>query len=238
MYHYVKNQEFLRAMKSDCADLINQLVQRINNDDCMEVHAELVGSGKWNLITQNEQKPIDLDYHLVIDNIGRRMSSSYSLLGHEQQIKEYIRQQFNFILQKNDAEDCDDSTSALTTKCWYFQKWPTLKYHIDLAIVRKYLTGWQRLRHEKTGYTSFDRWYWNQTPNLTEIEEKASRLNHDGLWEEVRIQYLDKKNLYLQRNDHNHSSFIVYIETINETFNKFYRSNGWSSLNGTRYVRK
>lgn len=113
-----------------------------------------------------------------------------------------------------------------------------LKYHIDLAIVRKYLTGWQRLRHEKTGYTSFDRWYWNQTPNLTEIEEKASRLNHDGLWEEVRIQYLDKKNLYLQRNDHNHSSFIVYIETINETFNKFYRSNGWSSLNGTRYVRK
>lgn len=238
MYHYVKNQEFLRAMKSDCADLINQLVQRINNDDCMEVHAELVGSGKWNLITQNEQKPIDLDYNLIIDNIGRRMSSSYSLLGREQQIKEYVRQQFNFILQKNDAEDCDDSTSALTTKCWYFQKWPTLKYHIDLAIVKEDQYGWHRLIHKKTGIVRCDQWYWNLIRDSSETQKKAALLKKDGLRQHVRDRYWEKKNEYLTRNDHDHPSFIVYIETINEIFNRFYRSNGWSMSEGTQYVRK
>lgn len=229
MYHDVKNQEFLRAMKRDCADLINQLVQRINNDGYMEVRAELVGSGKRGLIAQNGQEPIDLDYNLEI-----LKSQSWNA----KFIKEYVRKQFNAILQKNDAADCQDSTSALTTECWYFKKWPTLKYSIDLAIVMEDSLGWHRLIHSKTGFTSFDRWYWNQIPNSSEIFEKASRLKKDNLYQHVHNRYLEKKNEYLTRNDHDHPSFIVYIETINEIFNRFYRSNGWSTSEGTQYVRK
>ena len=47
----------------------------------------------------------------------------------------------------------------------------------------------------------------------------AIKLNH--LWNEVRYTYLEKKNLYLHRNDITHSSFVIYIETINQIYSKY-----------------
>ena len=39
----------------------------------------------------------------------------------------------------------------------------------------------------------------------------------------MRDTYLDKKNMYLRRPlDHYHLSFIVYIESMNEVYNKYY----------------
>ena len=61
MYHYVEDKDFLKQMKGECSNIINQLVQQINRDGEMEVKANLVGSGAKNLITQNEHLPIDLD---------------------------------------------------------------------------------------------------------------------------------------------------------------------------------
>ena len=40
------------------------------------------------------------------------------------------------------------------------------------------------------------------------------------MWEEVREKYLDKKNMYLKRNDHYHPSFVCYIEAVNEIYSK------------------
>ena len=49
MFHYVKDRDFLSRMKSDAADTVNRLVQRINNDGFMTVRSELVGSGHSDL---------------------------------------------------------------------------------------------------------------------------------------------------------------------------------------------
>ena len=242
MFHYVTNQEFLSAMKKDCSDLINQLVQRINNEGDMEVRAELVGSGKRGLITQNAQKPIDLDYNLIIQSVGGQIPSDNlaapngSWTG--QRIKESVRAQFDFILQKNGEKVCGDSTSVLTAKLRPFKKWPTWPFSIDLAIVKEDQYGWHRLIHKKTGIVHCDQWYWNLIRDSSETQKKAALLKKDGLRQHVRDRYLEKKNEYLTQNDHDHPSFIVYIETINEIFNRFYRSNGWSTSEGTQYVRK
>ena len=66
MYHYVEDKEFLGRMKRLCSDIVNQLVQKINRDGKLKVRADLVGSGAKNLITQNANNPIDLDYNLEI----------------------------------------------------------------------------------------------------------------------------------------------------------------------------
>ena len=66
MYHYIDDTTFLKDMKWFCSDIVNQLVQRINNDSVMTVKAHLVGSGAKNLITQNANEPIDLDYNLCV----------------------------------------------------------------------------------------------------------------------------------------------------------------------------
>lgn len=34
--------------------------------------------------------------------------------------------------------------------------------------------------------------------------------------------YLEKKNMYLRRQDYNHPSFNVYVETVNQVFNKYF----------------
>ena len=54
MYHYIEDKEFLKRMRGLCSGIINQLVQRINNDSVMTVEAHLVGSGAKNLETQNK----------------------------------------------------------------------------------------------------------------------------------------------------------------------------------------
>lgn len=101
MYHYIEDKVFLKDMKYLCSNIINQLVQLINNDSLMEVKAHLVGSGAKNLITQNSNEPIDLDYNLMI---------IHSEINSGREIKEYIRKQFNVILNKNGWSDCMDST--------------------------------------------------------------------------------------------------------------------------------
>lgn len=141
-------------------------------------------------------------------------------------IKEYIRKQFNKVLALNGLGDCQDSTSVLTTKRWSFRKGNKTEFGIDIAIVCKNKNGWHRLIHQKTGLACLDRYYWNEVKDSADLEEKAGRIKLIKKWNEVRDTYRDKKNMYLCRNDNTHPSFIVYIESVNEIYNKYFFSGG------------
>ena len=179
----------------------------------MEVEAHLVGSGAKNLITQNSNEPIDLDYNLMI---------IHSEINSGREIKEYIRKQFNVILNKNGWSDCMDSTSVLTTEKRHFTKGNHTEFSIDLAIVFNDRNGWHRLIHEKTGFTALDRYYWNLVPDSKDLLDKVTEIKGKHLWNEVIDEYREKKNLYLCRQDYNHPSFNVYVETVNQVFNKYF----------------
>ncbi len=216
MYHYIQDKDFLKRLKGTCSDIVNQLVQSINNDSVMTVKAYLVGSGAKNLITQNENESIDLDYNLCIVN-----AESINILDCRG-IKEYVRKQFNKILCSNGWHDCEDSTSALTTGKYYFQKGNGTRFSIDIAITCKYLNNWQRLIHQKTGFVILDRYYWNEVRDSGKLEEKVRVLKSENLWGGVRDTYLDKKNFYLCRNDYTHPSFVIYVEAVNQIYNKYF----------------
>lgn len=217
MYHYIQDKDFQKRLKGTCADIVNQLVQSINKGSVMTVRACLVGSGAKNLVTQNASNPIDLDYNICI------LDTKSIVVNNGRDIKEYVRKEFNNVLKVNDWSDCQDSTSALTTERRVFKRGNKTTFSIDLAITFKNNLGWHKLIHEKTGWTIYDRYYWNEIPDSRQLEEKvyAIKLNH--LWDEVRNTYLEKKNLYLQRNDNTHSSFIVYIESINQVYYKYFK---------------
>ena len=216
MYHYIEDKVFLKDMKYLCSNIINQLVQLINNDSVMEVEAHLVGSGARNLITQNSNEPIDLDYNLYIADFGDFSSSN------EREIKEYVRKQFNIILKRNGWSDCMDSTSVLTTEKRHFTKGNHTEFSIDLAIVFNNRDGWHRLIHDKTGFAAWDRYCWNIVPNSRDLFDKVTDIKDEHLWNEVIDEYLEKKNLYLRRQDYNHPSFNVYVEAVNQVFNKYF----------------
>lgn len=216
MYHYIEDKEFLKRMKSSCSDIINQLVQSINNDSFMTVEAHLVGSGAKNLITQNANEPIDLDYNLCVAEVfGINFNDGRT-------IKEHIQKHFNAVLKNNGWSDCQDSTSALSTELRHFTKGNKTEFKIDLAIVCERDYNWERLIHNKTGIVAFDQWYWNKTLSSRGLVDKVYDIKDENLWQKVRALYLYKKNMYLRRGDHNHPSFIVYIETINEIYSKYF----------------
>ena len=203
MYHWIDDKEFLKRMRGECSNLINELVQYINNEDFLRVEAQLVGSGGRNLITQNADKSIDLDYNLNIIGIDGDIN------GDAKQIKEYIREAFNIILKRNNWGDCKDSTSALTTERRYFTEGNNTEFSIDLAITYEDNNGSRhRLIHDKTGFTVLDRWYRVQSPNSEQLQRKIVGLKDANLWNDVRETYLKKKNMYLVRNDYNHPSFV------------------------------
>ena len=56
-------------------------------------------------------------------------------------------------------------------------------------------------------------------------KEKERKIKSIGYWKLVREEYKNIKNMYLRKNDHNHPSFVCYIEAINNVYNKLKQKN-------------
>lgn len=121
----------------------------------------------------------------------------------------------------------EDSTSCLTA-ILYFEKSPDIKFKFDVAITTKNKNGnYMRLIHNKNVYAlGLDQYTWNEVPNSHQVKDKADEIKEEGLWQEVRDRYLEKKNMYLSRQDRNHPSFVVYVEAVNEVYNRYFNRGG------------
>ena len=116
--------------------------------------------------------------------------------------------------------DCENSTSSLTTKKVHFVEGNPTEFSMDVCIVcRDTEEHFYRLKLKKTGFTYLDEYYWNEAPHSAGIQKKAKYIKKRGKWQLVRTQYLDIKNRYLRQNDHDHPSFICYIEAVNNVYN-------------------
>ena len=193
-------------MRSLCGDMMQDLCHTLKEEFDIGATFTLVGSGARNLILQNANEPIDLDYNLKI--------------------------------VRSDNWDCEDSKSSLTTKKHYLPGGKTL-FSIDVCIVYEDEDGnFYRLIHKKTGNTNVNNiayaasiyaglvtrrpvneYYWNMAPNSRNIKFKVDYIKSNGKWKLVREQYKGIKNRYLTQNDHNHPSFICYIEAVNNVYN-------------------
>lgn len=218
MYDYIKNKEFLRKLKTTCGDIVNRLTNSINNDGKMKVSFSLVGSGERNLITQNENEPVDLDYNLWVEDVYEFEITDGG------KIKQYVKKMFDKTLEKCKLSNCgvQDSKSALTTGLMRLKGYDKTQFSIDLAITISRNGSWHRLIHKKTGIVDNDEWYWNEAPNSKGLNHKINQIKKNHKWNGVRTAYLEKKNMYLKRNDHSQPSFICYIEAVNEVYNKHF----------------
>lgn len=210
MFHFINDKSFLRRAQTYCSAIVKNVECKCR-DLGINSQVFLIGSGAKNLITQNADGPIDFDYNLNIISCPD-WNNAY-------EIKETVRKAFNQVMREYNLDDVQDSTSSLTTYPIHFVNAPSIEFSIDLAIVTKDTSDrWERLIHDKNGSLAYDRWFWNIGPSNTGLRQKVDWLKANGYWEMVRDRYLAKKNLYLSRNDHNHPSFICYIEAVNEVF--------------------
>lgn len=213
MYHYVEDKNFIKKAQKKCSEIIKDLEVSLRENEDINTQFFLIGSGARNMVTQNGNKPIDFDYNLNIiscENINNCKG-----------IKETVRIAFNKVLESYELSDCDDSTSSLTTKPLYLEDDQDIKFSIDLCIVTKDENDkWYRLKHKKTGNSYNDQYFWNEAPSSNNVKKKANEIKKINKWLDVRDTYLNKKNMYMSRNDRDHPSFICYIEAVNEVYNK------------------
>ena len=219
MYHYVEDKEFLHKSYRLSAGIVNQLVQHLKHYD-FETRMTLVGSHSRNMVTQKANEPIDFDFNLILESVPDFRNGKY--------IKDTVMDAFNEVLERNGLDDCHshDSKSVITTDCISLGKRYKTLFSIDLCIVRIDQEGyWQRLIHDKTGFVSCDRWFWNKGPSAKDLDEKVEYLKRDPrLWQQVRETYINKKNGYLRTNNNFHPSFNCYLEAVNEVYDKATRN--------------
>lgn len=158
MFDYVKDKEFLSCMRNLCGEIMQDFCHYLKEDYDISARFYLVGSGARNLIIQNASLPIDLDYNLEIVKCKNFADC--------RTIKESARKSFNKALQERGLEDCEDSTSSLTTGKIHFLKGNPTEFWMDICIVyRDTKDYFHRLIHQKTGFTYLDKYCWNEAPH-------------------------------------------------------------------------
>ena len=210
MYEFVTDAE-IKPYRKFCTETLSLLRDALNQKYEIKTEFYLVGSGAKNLVTRNGVGPFDLDYNLRI----LEMPDEYwEDLKH---LKERVRNELNSIVKGTRFSDGEDSTAVLTSKL-VFKNAPQKEFSFDIAILaQNKQDNLCRLIHNKK---LRDQFTWCEVPSSKDVRAKAEELKAHGWWGDVRESYLIKKNMYLCRNDHDHPSFVVYVETINEVYQK------------------
>ncbi len=231
MYKFLDDKELLTKLKRFDGDLMQDLCHTLKEKYDIGANFNLVGSGARNLITQNAKEPIDLDYNLKIVRCEDINDCKV--------IKENVRKALNAVLKSYGLYDCEDSTTALTTKTMYIDEKGNVNNHIylmfsngyfksatpfsiDVCIICESAEVYCRLIHDKTGFVMKDRYFWNLAPESKNVDKKAKKIKNQGEWLLVREEYLKLKNKYLRNYDKNKTSFVCYIEAVNNVYNNIY----------------
>ena len=213
MFAYVEDKAFLKRAQNCCSDIMHELEDDLREDG-INSQFFLVGSGARNMVTQNGDEAIDFDYNLNIISCEDFHDCK--------SIKHDVIVAFNRVMRRNGLYDVDDSTSSITTKKIHFRDDPDIEFSMDVCIVTLETDGnWLRLIHEKGMNSYYDRYYWNIAPHSKKYLDKAQAIKSaPGWWNKVREQYLKIKNRYLTQNDHDHPSFICYVEAIHNVYHQ------------------
>ena len=222
-YEFVYESEAKRY-RSDCSRTLKKTCELLRAKG-ISAQFTLVGSGARNMITRNGDGPYDLDYNLLIMKAEERYWNDLRLL------KETVRNALNRAERREFFSDAQDSTSCLTALL-HFKDTPNVEFSFDVAITTKNKNGnYMRLIHNKNVYAlGLDQYTWNEVPNSHQVKDKADELKKAGLWQKVRDRYREKKNMYLSWQDRNYPSFVVYVEAVNEVYNRYFNRGGGYSV--------
>ena len=221
-YEYVSEKE-VKPYRSECSRILIELRDHLNKEYGIITQFFLVGSGSYarKLVMRNGNSPFDLDYNLMV----RRMPEEY--WNDTRHLKNRVRDSLNLILRRSRSHvvrggqfsDGKDSTSVITALVYTPGILSQVAFSFDLAIMARNEDGtYYRLLHDKAS----NNYHWGKAPSLHHIREKADAIKSQKHWGEIRERYKDKKNVYLERQDKNHPSYIVYVETINEVYRKYF----------------
>ena len=212
MFEYVTKAEY-KPVKQELEKIINQVQAVMRKKYETTFQFSLIGSGKRHLVTRivGGNGGYDFDYNLIIS----APKSGYHYKADV--VKQQFMDAFRTVLKNTKYKDPQDSTSAITIKVVDKQK-SRIEHSCDFAIIyydsNRSEYGYYYLRHDKR-QESYDFVFRNLSRDVDAKVDEILEFNNG--WNAIRDEYLKLKNANRDNNKH---SFSLYLEAVNNVYNR------------------
>lgn len=205
-YEYVKKEEW-QPVRDELYEIIHKLQDEVREYFTFQYH--FVGSSKRNMITQdrNSNTGFDFDVNIEVNDPDEDYSAEEirNILrnGLDRVTNPYGRSIFGY-------DYTEDSTRVLTIKVKDKAN-SRILHSCDFCVVNDCEDGRQQyIRYNKKQQS----YSWEYQPKgYYELPEKIEWIKKNGLWQQVRDVYLDKKKM---NTDKNKKSRSIFAETVHQ----------------------
>lgn len=205
-YEYVKKEEW-QPVRDELYEIIHKLQDEVREYFTFQYH--FVGSSKRNMITQdrNSNTGSDFDVNIEVNDPDEDYSAEEirNILrnGLDRVTNPYGRSIFGY-------DYTEDSTRVLTIKVKDKAN-SRILHSCDFCVVNDCEDGRQQyIRYNKKQQS----YSWEYQPKgYYELPEKIEWIKKNGLWQQVRDVYLDKKKM---NTDKNKKSRSIFAETVHQ----------------------
>lgn len=205
MYSYV-DQKLVTPYKAVCEKKLREVQHSVRKRYKITMDIILIGSGAKKLITRNEREPFDLDYNMVLRKIPEAYLKDLGTL------KAVIRKECDKVF-KEDFSYGGDSVHAIR-----YRKTTNGKVVFRLDVGIHWIEAEQEMTKHLVRNKDNSGWHWEERGDSSNIKTKVEAIGKAGLRAKLEEIYLEKKNMYLKRQDDDHPSSVVYLEAVNEVF--------------------
>lgn len=205
-YEYVKKEEW-QPVRDELYKIIYKLQHEIGDYFTFQYH--FVGSSKRNMITRdrNSNTGFDFDVNIEVNDPDEDYSA--------EDIRNILREGLDIVNNPNGRsifgyDYTEDSTRVLTIKVKDKAN-SRILHSCDFCVVNDCEDGRQQyIRYNKKEH----KYSWEYQPKgYYELPEKIEWIKKNGLWQQVRDVYLDKKNM---NTDKNKKSCSIFAETVHQ----------------------
>lgn len=205
-YEYVPKEEW-QSVRDELYEIIHKLQDEVREYFTFQYH--FVGSSKRNMITRgrNSNTGFDFDVNIEVNDPDEDYSAEEirNILrnGLDRVTNPYGRSIFGY-------DYTEDSTRVLTIKVKDKAN-SRIIHSCDFCVVNDCEDGRQQyIRYNKKEHS----YSWEYQPKgYYELPEKIEWIKKNGIWQQVRNVYLDKKNM---NTDKNKKSRSIFAETVHQ----------------------
>lgn len=205
-FMYVSNDEW-KPVREEILEIIYGLQDEVRDDFTFQFH--FVGSSQRKMITRDQNSNIGFDFDVNIE--VNDPDENYS----PKEIRDILREGLNKVTHPYGYpifryDYPEDSTRVLTIKVKDKIN-SRIMHSCDFCIVHECGDG----RQQYIRYNKKQKQYnWEYQPKgYINLNDKIKWIKKNGLWQEVRDCYLDKKNKNI---DNNKKSRSIFAETIHQ----------------------
>jgi len=207
-FDYVPRNQ-IKSAKDQIEQIIRNLQAKLRSDG-ITFEVKLIGSGGKNLVTYivGGNTGFDFDYNFVIQKGADLDPKNLRLL---------FVQKLGEVILKTNYKNVSNGNQSFTIKVVDKEN-SKIIHGCDFAIVNEYVDNQNNYRQEILVQYANNLYSWNKKLICNNYTNKVSNLKANGLWNEVRDEYLKLKN---NNRDEGKKSYNLYYEAVNNVYSKY-----------------